>query len=171
MGTAWRNGGSVERLVAADPQAVYRLISDITSAGERSDECRAAAWLPEGPRAAVVGARFRGRNRSGVARWSRVCEITEAEPGRAFAFRTLPERWDPSRADSTTWRYELEARAEGTTLVRHSYEITRPPKQPFKALYSVLLPQHKDMRPAMEETLRRVADKFAGSSNASSSAR
>lgn len=169
MGTAWRGGGSVERVIEADPQEVYRLISDITSVGERSDECRSADWLPGGPREPVVGARFRGRNRSGVARWSRVCEITAAVPGRTFAFRTVPERWDPSRADSTTWRYDLEPSPEGT-LVRHSYEITQPPKKPFKALYSVLLPQHRDMRPAMAETLRRLADKLAGSSDAPLSA-
>ncbi|MCW2712672.1 MAG: hypothetical protein JWP24_2866 [Marmoricola sp.] len=63
-----------------------------------------------------VGAVFRGRNRVRLAaRWSR-CEVVAAEPGRAFAFRTLPERLDPSRRDSTTWSYRLEPTADGTRV-------------------------------------------------------
>lgn len=160
MGAQWRTEGSVERLIPASAEEIYRVVTDVASAGERSEECRSAAWLPGGPQRAEVGARFRGHNRSRLARWSRVCEVTEAEPGRRFAFRTLPERRDPSRADSTTWRFELVPQ-DGGTLVRHSYEITLMPLRPFKALYSVLLPQHKDMRPAMAHTLDRLAEAVA----------
>ncbi len=157
MAMEWRMGGSVELLLRARPLEVYRVITDLASTGERSRECLGATWLSGGPQSAVVGARFRGRNRSQLARWSRVCEVVEAEPGRCFAFRTVPERVDISRADSTTWRYELVPEAGGT-LVRHSYEITQPPLRPFKALYGILLPQHKDMRPAMQYTLSRLAE-------------
>ena len=82
--------------------------------------------------------------------------VVEAEPGRVFAFRTVPERFDPSRHDSTTWRYEIFPVGE-QARVRHSYEITVPPLRPFKAIYGVLLPQHRDMRPAMEHTLEELA--------------
>lgn len=139
---------------------MYRVVTDIASTGQRSDECHSAEWLPGGPAEPVIGARFRGRNRHGLARWSRVCEVIEATPGRSFAFRTVPERWDPSRADSTTWRYEL-TRAPGGTLVRHSYEITKPPLAAFKAIYGVLLSHHRDMRPAMNDTLQRLATSLA----------
>lgn len=162
----WRMGGSVELLVRARPDEVYRVITDVASTGERSNECCGATWLPGGPQSAEVGARFRGRNRSHLARWSRVCEVVEAEPGRRFAFRTVPERVDLSRADSTTWRYELVP-LPGGTLVRHSYEITRPPLRPFKALYGILLPHHKDMRPAMQYTLNRLAETVAGTNRPS----
>jgi hypothetical protein len=84
-----------------------------------------------------------------------VCEIVVAEPGRAFAFRTLPERFDPARMDSTTWAYELVVEGKGTR-VTHSYRITRMPLPPFKLLYTWLLPQHKDMRPAMQYTLQAL---------------
>jgi len=151
----WRRSGTEERFVAADPHEVYQVVSDVMSVGDRSDECRSAEWLAGGQAPGQVGARFRGRNRSGLARWSRVCEVVEAKPGVAFAFRTVPERLDLSRADSTTWRYDLVSQ-DGGTLVRHSYEITKMPKQPFRALYSVLLPQHRDMRPAMRRTLESL---------------
>ena len=156
MSRPWLTHGSVELLVPAPAEAVYARLSDVTSTGDRSTECRRVEWLPGGPREAVVGARFRGRNRSGLARWSRVCEVLEAVPGERFAFRTVPERLDPSRRDSTTWRFDLEPRPEGT-LVRHSYRITTMPLRPFKALYGVLLPQHRDMRPAMAHTLECLA--------------
>jgi hypothetical protein len=156
MARPWRSGGSVEHVIHANPEAVYAVIADVTSTGDRSTECHSVEWLAGGPHEPVVGARFRGHNRFRVARWSRVCEIVAAEPGEAFAFRTVPERLDPSRRDSTTWRYDLSAHPDGT-LVQHSYEITVPPLRPFKAAYGVLLPHHRDMRPSMRHTLYQLA--------------
>ena len=160
MAREWLRSGAVERVVDASPQDVYRVVSDVTTTGTRSNECRRVEWLSGGAQGAVVGARFRGHNRWGVARWSRVCEVIEAEPGRVFAFRTVPERFDLSRRDSTTWRYEIFLDGD-RTRVRHSYEITVPPLRPMKAIYGVLLPQHRDMRPAMEHTLEALARSFA----------
>ena len=150
----WRTEGSVELFVDAPPAAVYDAVADVTRTGERSPECRAAEWLPGSVKAAV-GARFRGRNRSGIARWSRVCEVVVADPGRAFAFRTVPERRDPSRRDSTTWSYAFEAEGDGTRVV-HSYEITQLPSPFFRAVYGRLLPDHRDMRPQMLATLEAL---------------
>ena len=158
-GRAWRRTGSVELVVPADPDAVYAVISDVTRIGERSPECHAAAWLPGAP-AGSVGAVFRGSNRVGwAARWSRRCEVIAAERGRSFAFRTLPERWDVSRRDSTIWRYDLHA-VDGGTRVVHSYEITQPPLRPLRAVYGVLLPDHRDMRPQMQINLEALRDLF-----------
>lgn len=139
----------------ADPCAVYDVVSDVTCIGERSPECRSAAWEQGTPGA--VGVVCLGRNRWGlVARWARRCVVTEAAPGRAFAFRTLPEPWDPTRRDSTTWRYELE-RVDGGTRVRHFYEITL---LPMRAVYGRALPQHRDMRPQMRHNLEALRDQF-----------
>ncbi|SDY56518.1 Polyketide cyclase / dehydrase and lipid transport [Modestobacter sp. DSM 44400] len=90
----------------------------------------------------------------GLARRRRRYEVVEAEPGRAFAFRTLPEL-DPTRRNSTTWGYRLEP-ADGGTRVTHSYEITRLPLRPFRALFGVLLPDHRDMRPQMRHNLEAL---------------
>lgn len=163
MARDWLVSGSVERVVDAPADEVYRLVGDVTSTGERSTECRRASWLPDSPQEPVVGARFRGHNRSGLARWSRVCEVVEARAGRVFAFRTVPERFDLSRRDSTLWRYELFPQGE-RTLVRHSYEITTPPLRLLKAVYGVLLPQHRDMRPAMRHTLDALAEALSPTS-------
>jgi hypothetical protein len=155
----WRTSGSVEVVVAANPDEVYAVISDVTRIGERSTECHTARWLPGAP-AGSVGAVFRGSNRaSWAARWSRRCEVAAAAPGRAFAFRTLPERLDVSRRDSTTWRYDLEP-VDGGTRVRHSYEITLLPLRPMRALYGVLMPHHRDMRPQMRANLEALRGMF-----------
>ena len=157
----WRTAGSVELLVPADPDAVYAVVSDVTRIGERSPECHTARWLPGAP-AGTLGAVFRGSNRAGrAARWSRRCEVVIAERGRTFAFRTLPERLDVSRRDSTTWRYDLEP-ADGGTLVTHSYEITALPLKPMRAVYGVLMPHHRDMRPHMRANLEALRAGFGG---------
>jgi hypothetical protein len=155
----WRRDGAVELVVPADPSAVYDAVSDVTRIGERSSECRSASWLPGAP-AGSVGAVFRGRNRANwAARWSRRCEVVAAERGRAFAFRTVPQRLDVTRRDSTTWRYDLHP-VEGGTRVRHSYEITLLPVPPLRWLYGVLMPHHRDMRPQMQTNLEALRDSF-----------
>jgi hypothetical protein len=153
MSLPWRTDGSVDLYIDASPAAVFAHISDVSRIGERSPECRRAEWLPGSTPAGQVGARFRGHNRSGLAaRWSRVCEVVDAVPGRSFAFRTVPERSDPSRRDSTAWSYTLTAEGTGTR-VTHSYEIIKLPSTFFRVLYGRLLPQHRDMRPQMLHSL------------------
>jgi hypothetical protein len=154
MTAGFRMQGAVDLFIAAPPAAVYDRIADVTATGERSTECRSCEWLT-GAQPGAVGARFRGRNRSGIFRWSRICEVTEAVPGRSFAFRTVPERLDPSRADSTTWSFTLDPEGTGTR-VTHAYQITKLPVRPFLWLYPRLLPQHRDMRPQMTHTLEAL---------------
>lgn len=155
----WRRSGSVDLVVPAEPDAVYAVVHDVTRIGERSPECHTATWLPGAP-AGTVGARFRGSNRAGwAARWSRRCEVVVADRARAFAFRTLPERLDLTRRDSTTWRYDLEP-VDGGTKVTHSYEITLLPLRPMRAVYGALLPDHRDMRPQMRTNLEALEQLF-----------
>jgi hypothetical protein len=150
----WRTGGSVSIYIDAAPDEIHAHISDVTRIGERSPECRSAQWL-QGSTPGAVGARFRGHNRSGfAARWSRTCEVVDTVPGQSFAFRTLPQR-DPTRRDSTTWSYQLQPKDTGTELT-HSYEITIMPLPPLRALYGILIPQHRDMRPQMLQSLQTL---------------
>jgi hypothetical protein len=154
----WRLEGSAQVHCAAPPLVVYERIADVTATGERSAECYRCRWLP-GAEPASVGSRFRGSNRFGPIRWSRVCEVVEADPGRRFAFRTVPERIDPTRADSTLWSYDLQPDGDGS-LVTHAYRITKPPLQPLRWLYGIILPHHRDMRPHLQYTLEVLRDGF-----------
>ncbi len=143
--------GSVSALIEAPSRDVYDVVADVTSIGQRSPECRSASWLPGKP-AGQVGARFRGRNQSGIFRWSRVCEVIRADPGKEFTFRTVPEHLDLSRRDSITWAYLFTT--DGTaTRVTHAFEMTLPPLRLFAVIYRTLMPQHLDPRPAMRADL------------------
>jgi uncharacterized protein YndB with AHSA1/START domain len=71
--------------IAADPEIVYKLVSDVTRMGEWSPETTSCRWL-DGASGPVVGARFRGTNARGLARWSTTCTVTAADPEREFSF-------------------------------------------------------------------------------------
>src|SRR4051812_33266481 len=89
--------------VAAPPERVYALISDITRMGEWSPEATGGHWQ-RGANGPAVGARFRGTNRKGWRRWSTVNTVTAAEPGRQFAFRTT---FGPLKV--ADWGYRIES--------------------------------------------------------------
>jgi hypothetical protein len=105
--------------IAADPLAVYAMLSDITRMGEWSPENCGGRWLGQaaGP---AAGARFVGRNRKGVLRWSTVCTVTAADPGHLFAFTVKALGLTVSE-----WSYTLEG-AEGGCLVTERWTDRRP---------------------------------------------
>ena len=54
MTAPWRTDGSVERVIPAPPDVIYRLVTDVTSTGERSLDCRRCHWLPGAPPATAA---------------------------------------------------------------------------------------------------------------------
>src|SRR5437868_738521 len=97
--------------IAATPEVVYDLISDVTRMGEWSPECVACEWI-DGATGPSVGARFRGQNRHGLARWSNKPRVVVADRGREFAFVAT----DPFGRDMTRWTYRFEVVDGGTDL-------------------------------------------------------
>ena len=150
----WRTRGEVSLHIEAPPERLYDLVADLGSAPTRSEEVQACRWL-NGPPAGTVGSRFRGRNRAGLIRWSRVCEVVTATRGEAFAFRTVPERLDPTRRDSCVWGYLFEPEGTGTRTT-HYYTFVQPPRPWLLTLYGILMPHHRDARPALRHTLEQL---------------
>jgi hypothetical protein len=144
-----RTSGEVTAVIRADPATIYEAVADVTRIGEFSPECHRARWQDDTAAAPVVGARFRGWNAAKWIRWSRECEVVVADPGREFAFRTIPTLL---KRDSTVWSYRFAPVADGTEVVE-TYDITRLPPRPIVAMISRLLPHHLDMRPHMQRTL------------------
>jgi uncharacterized protein YndB with AHSA1/START domain len=108
--------------VAASPEAVWDVVTDVARVGEWSPECREVRWAGNGPGAAAVrpGARFVGHNRNEYAQWSVTCVVVGANRPRHFSWAVLNgEPGDVSRP-SSTWRYDLEPLGGGT-LVRHTF--------------------------------------------------
>ena len=98
--------GGARVYIDAPPERVYQLVSDVTRMGEWSPECRRCRWL-DGAEGPAVGARFRGYNRRGWLRWSMLCRVTSAEPGRVFAFETVA----PIKGAQSRWRYDIQPEA------------------------------------------------------------
>src|SRR5688572_11112488 len=118
--TERRQHDAVSLDIAAPPERVYELVSDITRMGEWSPETVSCKWT-RGATGPAVGARFKARNKGkrGPA-WFNTPVVTVAEPGREFAFN----RSGPG-IGSYTWRYVLEPTATGTR-VTESYNADKP---------------------------------------------
>ena len=101
--------GSAQIEIAASPELVYAVLTDLSRISELSPECYRAEWEGEsnGPE---VGATFHGYNQAGDNKWDVSCVVVGAEPGREWAFRA------PSDDQGTTWRYQIEATDSGCTV-------------------------------------------------------
>ena len=105
--------------VAASPEAVYALVSDLPRMGELSPENTGGRWLG-GATGPAVGARFRGTNRNGWRRWSTTATVEAADPGQEFAFSVRSFGVPVSH-----WRYTI-APAEGGCTLTESWVDRRP---------------------------------------------
>ncbi|MGZ4713319.1 MAG: SRPBCC family protein [Acidimicrobiia bacterium] len=99
---------SVETDIAAAPETVWSLISDITRMGEWSPESTGGKWKG-GASGPAVGAKFAGTNANGKKSWSTDCEVTDCEPGRTFGFRVTAVGLKIAR-----WNYVIEPTPTGS---------------------------------------------------------
>ena len=146
----WLEPRTVSIRVDGSVSAVYRLVSDVRRIGEWSPECRSAVWLEDrrGP-----GARFRGSNRSGLNRWSRICEVLVDDRDREFAWRTVPG--GPTMDDSTEWSFVLEPAGVGTLLTQRM-QMVKKPQAWFRPYIRLTMRHHLDMRVQMLATLDAI---------------
>ena len=142
---------SVTVHMAASPEVVWGLLSDVTRIGELSPETFEAEWVGDatGP---TVGAKFRGhvkRNGRGPTYWT-TCRVSECEPGKVFAFDVVGAG---DRA-MNSWRYDLETSGEGTDVT----ESFRLPDNPFTKIYWALAgwARGRTNREGMRATLERA---------------
>jgi hypothetical protein len=136
-------------VISAAARALWRVIADPTRTGEWSHECYHVAWLSG---AAAAGARFRERNRSGWQRWSRICEVTAADPPHQIAWRTIPTPLFPHSSD---WRITLEPAGTGTQITQ-TFEVTRFLPRCWEWIIARAVPGHIDRTAALTEDLHRI---------------
>ena len=154
MGKLPRNGQvSVE--VDATPEQVWTLLTDITRAGEWSHETRGGEWL-DGATGPTPGARFRGRNQNGRSKWSRQCEVVDADAPRAISWRTIPA---VLYRDSTIWTYELEPSERGCRITQR-FEVVHIGPVMDRLFYAVI-PAHRDRSEALAGDVRRLGEHAA----------
>ena len=145
-------GDEVSLRIDAPATRIYELVTDVANMGRLSPECTGGTWL-DGATGPAVGARFKGRNKRGVARWSTVNKVVTAEPDRAFGFET--------QQSGMRWTYRFESDGDGT-LVTESREAWRNPPLIARLFSRVALggvDSHDDeMRTGMLATLQRLKE-------------
>jgi hypothetical protein len=141
---------SVTVHMAAPPERIWALVSDVTRIGKYSPETFEAEWL-DGATGPAVGAKFRGhvkRNRKGPIYWT-TCTVLASEPGREFGFGV-----GPADKPLNVWRYRLEPSGDGTD-VTESFELANTA---LLRLYWSLLgwARGRTNRNGMRTTLERI---------------
>ena len=144
--------GSVTVRMAASPEIVWDLVSDVTRIGEFSPETFEAVWLG-GATGPAVGAKFKGhvkRNGVGPTYWT-VCQVTACVPGEHFEFAVIFHGETANR-----WGYRLKA-VDGGTEVTESFAM---PKNALSRIYWTLLGWHRSRanQRGMRQTLERIRE-------------
>jgi uncharacterized protein YndB with AHSA1/START domain len=136
--------------MAAPPEKIWDLVSDVTRIGRYSPETFEAEWL-EGATGPAVGASFRGhvkRNGRGPTYWT-TCTVTESEPGKVFAFGVgQPEK------PLNVWRYEIEPSGDGADVTE---SFTLASIMPLRFYWLMLgWARGRTNREGMRTTLERI---------------
>jgi uncharacterized protein YndB with AHSA1/START domain len=115
MGLVPPLGGEVSLWMAAPPERVWALVSDVTRIGEFSPETFEAAWT-RGSNGPAEGAYFKGhvkRNGVGPTYWT-PCRVTRCVPDREFEFTVGTDR-----VAVNNWGYRLAAENGGTRVTEY----------------------------------------------------
>ena len=135
--------------IAAQPDVLWRMVSDIRNMGRWSPETFSTRWLraATGP---VPGARFRGWNKWHMFFWATNSVIEVAEPGREFAFSTVV--WGKKR---TRWAYMFEPLSDGTRVTETRTVFSNTWFRAFVQRW--FMPGHKEsFADGMATTLQRL---------------
>ena len=141
--------------VAAPPEHVWDVLTDVTQMGRWSPECRRCEWLDDAARP-DVGARFKGHNVRGLLRWSTVATVVVSDRPRHFAYEVHPS--------GMRWGYRFEPTDAGTRVTEYREEVRRKPWW-NRLVYAVgLMGRDPDatVRSGMAETLARCKAAIEG---------
>ncbi|GLW90320.1 SRPBCC family protein [Actinokineospora globicatena] len=115
-------------VVAATPDSVYAVVSDLSRSGEWSPECQGGEWISGEP--ATVGAVFRGENlrQEDVVSWAPLvrgtwyteCRVVAAEPGRTFRWMMLSHA---SEDQESVWGFDVRPAEGGGTVLTHHFRM------------------------------------------------
>jgi uncharacterized protein YndB with AHSA1/START domain len=145
-----RRSCEASAVVGAPIDAVWNVVTDVTRVGEWSGECQGCEWVG-GADSAVAGAQFRGRNRRGSIRWTRVNEVIRAEPPHTFVWRTLSRF---PYLDSTEWQLRLAEDGTGTRVIE-TFQILKLSKA-MERLLRFAMRAHRDRTADLESDLGRL---------------
>ena len=136
---------SVTREIAASPEQVYAMVSELGRMGEWSPENEGGEWLQP-------GATFRGHNRNGTKSWTTVATVVDAEPGRRFSFRVTA---GPVKV--AQWSYDFEPVPTGCRVTESWVDLRPRWFRPIAGRATGVSDRPTHNRRGMELTLERLA--------------
>jgi Polyketide cyclase / dehydrase and lipid transport len=101
--------------IDACPNVVYGLITDLATLESLAEELVATQWRKGNT--VCQGAVFVGRNENGNKRWRTTCTVTDAEPGRVFAFDVRYTVLPIAR-----WQYDIAAVDAGCQVTESTWD-------------------------------------------------
>ena len=148
--------GEVTVRMAAPPEKVWALVSDVTRIGEFSPETFEAEWT-RGSTGPEEGAYFKGhvkRNGVGPTYWT-PCRVTRCVPNEVFEFRVGTDD-----VAVNNWGYRIAPDGDGS-LVTEYFRLE--PRLPLRLYWAVLGPlrgrtNEKGMRTTLER-MKAVVEK------------
>ena len=142
---------SVTRDIAASPETVWALVTDLERMGEWSPENQGGNWVAPATEAAV-GAVFKGSNSHDKRTWTTKVKVLEFDSPHRFSFRLLA-----GRLGSCDWVYALEPSELGC-LVTESWVDQRTPLLTWTGkIYTGIRDRGKHNRDSMLATLEAIA--------------
>ena len=146
---------TVERVVPAEPQAIFDLLADPSRHHEIDGSGTVGQAKGDAPRRLALGSTFGMSMKMGVP-YSMASTVVEYEENRRIAWQTRGPGRIGSKVGGRIWRYELEP-AEGGTIVRESWDIS----QESPATKFMVKGAAAKTRTSMEKTLARLAERLA----------
>jgi len=142
---------TVTRDIAASPEQLWSMVSDMTRMGEWSPENVGGEWLGDAT-APTMGAKFRGSNERGKKKWKTEATVTEADAGRVFAFAV-----SAGPVDVAEWRYTFEPTAAGCHVTETWIDKRGAIPKVLGKFISGVGDRATHNREGMETTLERLA--------------
>lgn len=140
--------------IAAPPELVYEIVSDVENLPEWAAETYRCKWLA-GATGPAVGAKFRGLNENQGRRWPTTCIVTDVDPGKRFAFKVhgVPG------VTTAQWSYEIEPTADGCRVTESTRRLSpRLATNVFNRMM-VRVPDRDDHNQSnIEKTLARLKE-------------
>ncbi|MDX1889497.1 SRPBCC family protein [Mycolicibacterium sp. 050158] len=102
--------------ISASCADVYALITDLPTMATLAEEADAMVWHRGA--GASPGAVFKGHNTNRGKTWTTKCTVTDAEPGRVFAFDVRTAGIVPV----AHWRYDIEPIDGGCRVTEQTWD-------------------------------------------------
>lgn len=150
--------------IAAPPELVYRIVSDVENTPQWAAETASVKWLG-GASGPAVGAKFRGTNKHKGRKWVMGCRVTAADEGRRFAFRV-----SMLGVPTADWRYEIEPAEDGCRVTESTRRVAPDLPTLIVNRYILGIPNRDEHNQRnIDDTLVRLkefAEKLAAEQNA-----